>query len=191
MKNAIILHGRPSKDKEYYNPEIASSSNKHWIPWLQKQLILNDIKADTPEVPHSYNPQWDLWVKEVERFEIGPETILVGHSCGGGFWVKYLSLHKNLKVGRVILVAPWLDPNKENENFFENFNIDQGLAKRTKGLVVFDSDDDMKTVHDSVRILREQIKDIQYKKFHNYGHFCYEDLKTEEFPELLEECLKS
>lgn len=104
MKNAIILHGKPSQ-KEYYDSKIPSSSNKHWIPWLQKQLIVNDIKADTPDVPHAHDPQWDLWVKEVERFEIGPETILVGHSCGAGFWIKYLSLNKTLKVGKVILVG--------------------------------------------------------------------------------------
>src|SRR3989344_674179 len=191
MKNAIILHGRPSKDKEYYNPDIPSSSNKHCIPWLQKQLIVHEIKADTPEVPHAYNPQWDLWVKEIERFEIGPQTILVGHSCGGGFWVKYLSLHKDLKVGRVILVAPWLDPEKETKGFFDGFKIDPNLAERTNDLVIFDSDDDMGTVHKSVQTIKANIKDVSYKQFHKYGHFCYEDLKTDQFPELLEECLKS
>ncbi len=125
MKNAIILHGKPGKE-EYYSDKWPSASNAHWLPWLQKQLLIKDIKSDTPEVPHAYDPRWDLWVKEIERFEIGPETILVGHSCGGGFWVKYLSLHEDLKVGRVVLVAPSLGLSwgDGGEHFFSNFELD-------------------------------------------------------------------
>ena len=188
MKNAIILHGKPDK-KEYYIPDEPSPSNRHWIAWLQKGLLINDIKADTPEVPQPYKPQWDLWVKEVERFEIGPETILVGHSCGGGFWVRYLSEHRDLKVGKVILVAPWVDPKRENTTDFFDFEFDPDLASRTNGLIIFHSDDDHDTVHQSEEIIREKIKNIEFRKFHNYGHFCYSDLKTDAFPELLEECL--
>jgi predicted alpha/beta hydrolase family esterase len=190
MKNAIILHGMPGKDDEYYNPKIPSSSNKHWLPWLQKQLIVNDIKADTPEVPHAYEPEYNVWVKEAERFEIGPETILVGHSLGGGFWVKYLSLNKNLKVGKVILVAPWIDPDgDETRGFFDDYKIDADLAKRTNGLIIFNSDNDMGNVLKSVATIRGTIKDTGYREFHKYGHFCYGDMQTDQFPELLEECL--
>jgi len=49
MKTAIILHGMPSK-KEYYNPKSSAQSNKHWLPWIQRQLILNDVLAQTPEL---------------------------------------------------------------------------------------------------------------------------------------------
>ena len=86
MKNAIILHGLCSQ-KKYYNPETPSGSNSHWLPWLQKQLMVNGFKADTPEVPFVYEPKYEAFVKEVERFDITPDTTLVGHSMGGGFWV--------------------------------------------------------------------------------------------------------
>ena len=79
MLNAIILHGRPSK-AEYYSDKYPSMSNSHWLPWLQKQLLNNDIFAETPEVPLSFEPLWERWVKEVEQFHITQETILVGHS---------------------------------------------------------------------------------------------------------------
>ena len=59
MTNAIILHSKP-KEEEYYRPDFQSSSNSNWLPWLQKQLLIHNIKADTPEVPLSYDPQWDL-----------------------------------------------------------------------------------------------------------------------------------
>jgi len=190
MKNAIILHGMPSRE-EYYDPKAPSMSNAHWLAWLQAQLLKKDIAAATPEVPNAYEPDWATWVREVERFEIGPDTILVGHSCGAGFWVKYLSVHKDLKAGKVILVAPWLDPDgDEAHDFFDDFEIDAGLAARTKGLVIFNSDNDMGNVLKSVAAIRETIEDIKYKEFENYGHFTKSDMKTAEFPELLEECLE-
>lgn len=188
MKNAIILHGQPSKE-EYYREEFPSMSNAHWLPWLQGQLLKKDVVAATPEVPLAFDPQWDLWVKEVERFEIGPDTTLVGHSTGAGFWIRYLSENKNLKVGKVILVAPWLDPDKDETGDFFKFEVDTLLANRTKGLVVFNSDNDMGNVHKSVAIIRENIKDVGYREFHKYGHFTSNGMNTEKFPELLQECL--
>jgi predicted alpha/beta hydrolase family esterase len=190
MKNAIILHGGPSKDG-YYDPTTPSESNSHWLPWLQKQLIVKDILAATPEVPFSYDRNWQVWQKEVERFDITPETILVGHSTGAGFWIKYLSINKDLHVDRVVLVAPWTDPFQEHtKNFFDDFDIDPDFASRVKnGVTVFYSDDDQADILKTVEILREQAKNIDYKEFHGYGHFCMKDMKTDAFPELLEEII--
>ncbi len=185
MKNAIILHGGPSKE-EYYDPEAPSMSNAHWIPWLQAQLLKHDIPTATPEVPFSFDRNWQVWNQEVERFEIGPETILIGHSTGAGFFVKYLSIHPELKVGKVVLVAPWLDPDQEHtKNFFDDFEIDPLLVSRTAGVTIFNSDNDQESVQKTIKILRKTVKDIGYKEFHKYGHFCYGDLKTTKFPELL------
>lgn len=60
MKNAIILHGGPSKE-EYYDRSTPSESNSYWIPWLQAQLIKNDITTVTPEIPNAYDKNWDVW----------------------------------------------------------------------------------------------------------------------------------
>jgi len=46
MKNAILLHGTSSKE-EYYSLEYPSASNSHWLPWLQKNLLVNDVHAVT------------------------------------------------------------------------------------------------------------------------------------------------
>lgn len=188
MKNAILLHGKPGKD-EYYDASTPSCSNYHWFPWLQKQLIVKDIKADTPEVPFAYDPQYELWVKEVERFEIGPETTLVGHSCGGGFWVRYLSEHKDLKVGKVILVAPSLNPEKTWGAKFFDFVIDPELVHRTKELIIYHSSNDHDGIQESVRLLREKLSGLKYVEFENMGHFTVEDMPSSEFPELAEEII--
>jgi predicted alpha/beta hydrolase family esterase len=188
MKNAIILHGAPEK-KDYYNPDLPCESNAHWLPWLQKELIVRDIKADTPEVPYSFEPVWDLWRKEIERFEIGPETILVGHSAGGGFWLRYLSEHPEVQVGRVVLVAPWLDPAKTLKEDFYDFMPDRKLAKRTGGIVIYRSNDDSENVQKSVLWIEEQFDGVMLREFVGYGHFTYGNMKTTQFPELLDEVL--
>jgi predicted alpha/beta hydrolase family esterase len=190
MKNAILLHGLPSKE-EYYDESEPSMSNAHWFPWLQNQLLIRDIKADTPEVFKAYKMEWNDWVKEVERFEIGSETILVGHSMGGGFWIRYLSEHPKLQVAKAVLVAPWLNFSHEEDTDFFEFKLNSNITNQAKQLTVFASDNDSKDVKDSVDFLKRKLSNANFKEFHNYGHFCYRDMKTDKFPELLEECLKN
>lgn len=187
-KNAIILHGQPSSD-EYYDPKMPSMSNAHWIPWLQGQLLKNDISAATPEVPYAFEPKWELWKKEVERFDITPDTIVVGHSRGGEFWLRYLSENKNLKVGKVVLVAPSLGWFYSDDLYFGKFEIDPNLADQTKGLYLFHSDNDKEGIQKSVAELRDKLNNLNYKEFH-LGHFTSGIMKSTEFPELLEELLK-
>lgn len=187
MRNAIILHGQPGKE-EYYDPDRPSMSNAHWIGWLQGQLLKNDIAAATPEVPLAYDPQWELWKQEVERFDIKPDTILVGHSRGGDFWLKYLSENKDLKVGKVVLVAPSLGFLSKNGNAFGKFELDPKLVSRTDGITIFNSDNDSESILQSVDVIRKTITDIGYKEFH-LKHFTYGSMGTEKFPELLDELL--
>lgn len=190
MKNAIILHGTCDKE-EYYSLEYPSASNFHWLPWLVKQLLIKDIHAVTPEMPHGYMPNYTVWKREFERFDITSETILVGHSCGGGFLVRWLSENKDRRVGKVVLVAPWLDPNKtkgEDNDFFD-FEMDIELVSRTQGLTIFNSDDDMEAIHVSVKQIMATIPNINLVEFEGKGHFCLGDLGGEAFPELLEEII--
>jgi hypothetical protein len=164
-------------------------SISHWLVWLQKELLQRDILAQVPAMPVPYNPEYEAWKEILERFPINPETILVGHSCGAGFIVRYLS-ENQVKVGKVILVAPWIDPVKSLKTGMFNFNIDENLVSKTKGINIFSSTDDDEGIHRSIEILKNMIKNIKITEFKNYGHFCYEDMKTDEFPELLQEILK-
>ncbi|HEX8227612.1 MAG TPA: alpha/beta hydrolase [Candidatus Saccharimonadales bacterium] len=188
MKNAIILHGAPEKEA-YYDPKLPSESNAHWLPWLQKELMVRDIKADTPEVPHAYEPEYAVWCREVERFDVGPETILVGHSAGGGFWLRYLSEHTELKVGKVVLVAPWLDPDHTLQEDFFAAGFDPELPSRTQGLTIFYSDDDSDNVQKSLERIRAEIQGAEWREFKGHGHFTYDNLGGTEFPELLAEVM--
>ena len=190
--NAILVPGRPDKD-EHYDSTRRSNSEDHWFSWLKRQLILKDVHAVSIEPPFPFRPRYDEWKKEFERFDITPETILVGHSCGGGFLVRYLSEHKDLQVGKVVLVAPWINPLKyvvsDTADFFD-FEIDSEFPARTKGTTVFISSDDEPSVVKTVNILKEKVQGIAYREYTDRGHFTYGIMKTDEFPELLQEVLK-
>lgn len=188
MKNAIIIHGKPGK-KEYYDPNTPSASNYHWIPWLQKQLLVNEIAAHTPEISHAFDPDYRIWKKEFERFEITPETLLVGHSCGGGFLIRWLSENKEAVVDKVVLVAPWLDPDRQSTTDFFEFDIDPNIPKRTNSFIIFHSDNDEESIQQTAQIIKDKIVGYSFQEFHNYGHFTHNDMKSSEFPELLKALL--
>lgn len=184
MKNAIILHGRASKDS-YYSVDTPSSSNFAWIPWLQKQLIIEDIKTDTPEVPHSYKANFEVWRKEFERFDVNHETILIGHSAGGGFLLRWLSENKTVKAAKVILVAPGFSLLESSLD-----SIDSLLAERVKNIVVFVSKDDSVSILENVERLKTRYSDLKVVEFDNYGHFIPKHMGKVEFPKLLEEVMR-
>lgn len=185
MKTALILHGWP-EEAEYFDPKKPAPSNDHWFPWIQRQLLLHGISTQTPEMPDAHKPNYEVWKKELERFDINEETILVGHSCGGGFLVRWLSEH-DVRVGKVVLVAPWLDPNDPHmidPDFFQ-FEIDPNLVSRTAGLTIMYSTDDYPDVLESLAFLKKNLKNVEFQEFTDKGHFVIDSLKTEEFPELL------
>lgn len=175
--------------EEHLEPKLPPISHMHWFPWLQKQLLIHSISTQTPEIPDSYNPNYEVWKKEFERYDLTPDTILIGHSCGGGFLVRYLSEKKDLRVGKVILVAPWIDPFREDTTDFFEFEIDPNLTSRTQELTIFNSNNDYDSIHETVKILNNKISDIKLKEFHSHGHFTYKDMGRLDFPELLEAVL--
>ncbi len=186
MKTAILVHGMPSKE-EYLDLNDPSASNGQWFPWLQKQLSVLGIVAQTPEMPEPYRPNYENWKKVFEQFILDEETILVGHSCGGGFLVRWLSENK-VKVGKVILVAPWINPKSTEvvPGFFD-FIIDPNLVAKTDELHLFISSDDEQDELDTARMIEEKVSGVEMHRFTDKGHFCIGfNLPDEQFPEVLE-----
>lgn len=189
--NAILVPGRPDKD-EHYDASRPSNSEDHWFSWLKRQLILRDIHAVAIEPPFPYRPRYREWKREFERFDLHSDTILVGHSCGGGFLVRYLSENKNVRVGKVFLVAPWMNPDdnpvSDTADFFK-FDIDPDIASRTSFLTVFVSRNDDASVLKTVEILQGHIANLRVRWFEDKAHFTENDLGSREFPELLQAIL--
>lgn len=187
MKRAIILHGMP-EESHYYDSSGEAQSNSHWLPWLQQQLLVQGILAQTPELPNPFRPVYEDWKKVFEQFEIDEDTMLVGHSCGAGFLVRWLSEH-SVPAGTVALVAPWMDPHRTLSGFFE-FTLNKEVPKRVPDIHVFISEDDDEEMHTAVREIKEVWQRVPVHSLTGKGHFTLGDMGTREFPELLEVLVK-
>ncbi len=185
MKTAIIVHGKPPRE-EYFDPQVPSPSNHHWLPWIQRQLILNGVLAQTPEMPEPFAPDYAKWSSVFEQFSIGEKTSLIGHSCGAGFLLRWLSEHR-VKVNKVALVAPWIDPcHNRAPAMFDGLCIHPDVAARARGVQLFVSSDDGQEVLDTTAHLAATIEGLETRWFDDRGHFIIGSMKIAEFPELLD-----
>ena len=182
MKNALLIHGTPDKE-EYYDRAYPSCSNGHWFPWLQKELCIEGYDCQTPEMPVAYYPNYPKWKQTLEYFPIHADTILLGHSCGGGFLLRYLS-ENQITPKRLVLVAPWIDPLEARDPEFFNFEFDPYLIDRIETHLIY-SDNDMESIDLTLETINKTYPSITSHLFKGYGHFCEEDMGTQEFPELL------
>jgi predicted alpha/beta hydrolase family esterase len=180
---AILIHGTCDKD-EYFNDDYPSLSNSHWFPWLQKQLLIRGISTQTPEIPDAYQPVYEKWKEEFEKQQVDENTVVVGHSCGGGFLLRYFS-ENNVKISKFIMVAPWLDPERVKTDAFFEFTIDKDLVQKVREIHLFVSSDDMKDILVSVEKIKNKLPDLILHEFADRGHFTKGDMGSEQFPELL------
>jgi predicted alpha/beta hydrolase family esterase len=181
MKTALIIHGMPG-EAEFLDQNTPSPSNSHWLPWLQKQLLMQDYLAQAPEMPKPYQPNYPAWKETFEQFTLSSESILIGHSCGGGFLLRWLS-ENPVQVKRVVIVAPWLDVEGEDCPEFFDFKIRESLTSETDFHIVA-SDNDRYYIESSVEKIRTILPDAHFHLFPGYGHFLMREMNTIEFPEL-------
>lgn len=185
MQNAIIIHGMPSKE-EFLDTTISSPASSHWLPWVKAQLEKRDIIVSIPEMPVPYEPEYTSWAALFEQNSITPKTILIGHSLGAGFLIRWLSEHPLVVIDKMVLVAPWIDPAGEITTGFFDFTLDTSIVNRTQGVIVMYSTDDEDVIMESVDLLRTALPGALFQKFTNKGHFTLGDFGTTAFPEILE-----
>lgn len=195
--NALILHGKPNKSS-YFDTSYPSTSNSIWIPWLQHQLLLKDIPTQTPEMFNAWQPDYKIWKEEFERHRIDRNTLLIGHSCGAGFILQWLSENPSVKVNHVFLVAPSLGdrftPNDPYEapllNGFFDFELSDTLIDSAQSITVLYSDNDNTRVNATIDYLKKMTTCCSYRLYKGFGHFKgIKDMPHNEagtFPELLE-----
>lgn len=179
MKKVIIVHGKADDEKD--NPA------GHWIPWLKKNLEKNAFEVFIPLMSKPWIPNYENWKKNFDKLNIDEETILIGHSCGAAFLVRWLGDTKK-KIKKLILVAPWKISERENEKKFYNYKIED-IKENIGNLIIFTSDDEEEDGKKSVKIFHNSLggEIIELK---NHGHFTLEDMGTEEFSKLLEKVLE-
>ena len=188
-ENVIIIHGCPSVKEHLI--DIRKDNAKHWIPWVRMELEKLDLSVSTPLMPTPWNRNYADWKKEFEKELVNENTVLVGHSCGCTFLIRWLGETKK-KIRKIILVAPSILPNENNKkkDYTEwyDFKIDYSISKRVGDIVIFVSDNDESKIIRSAKLVHKELggKLIELK---GMGHFTFDDLGSQEFPELLKEII--
>ncbi len=90
ISNVIIVHGCNDKDKEKLSQGEQEQNLRHWISWLKNELKKKEIKCFNPLMPKNWNPKYKYWKEEIEKTPVDKNSILIGHSAGGGFWLDCL-----------------------------------------------------------------------------------------------------
>jgi len=179
--NAIILHGCPP------NEQTVTPKKNRWMNWLAEQLNEKGFHAIAPDFPTSWEPTYTDWKKEFEKYPVTYNTLLVGHSCGGAFLVRWL-LETKKNVKKLILVAPAKVPETEDDTRKDLYNFELPLRSHIADeIVVFTSNDfphHLKSLE-----LYKQALNPRIVKLENKFHFLFFQMKTNQFPELLTEIL--
>ena len=186
-KKCIIIHGGPGDIKSSIPHNLPQTD---WFPWIKNQLVLRGIDTIVPAMPDTWNPVYDDYRKEFEKYKVDEETMLIGHSRGCAFLVRWLGDSKQ-RIKKLILVAPYRIAvgNSEYKKRFYDFKIDPTIKERIKEIVMFTSDNEEPADKKSLEIYHQAL-DGKIVNLSNHGHYTLKDMDTEEFPELLEEVLK-
>jgi uncharacterized protein len=189
MKIVYIIHGCPSNNERAMSPE-RRSYNKHWMPWIKKELESRGIKVEIPLMPEPWLPSYEKFKSKFEKYEINEDDVLVGHSCGCAFLVRWLGNSKK-KIKKLILVAPWKKSNEDDGGFrdkFYNYPIDETIKLRVEEVVIFTADNEGAAGKESAKIFHKALGGnlIELK---GRGHYTRKDMGTEEFPELLSQII--
>ncbi len=191
-KKCIIIHGCPSDVEKAMDPQTRTY-DKHWIPWVKQNLIAKGVETETPLMPSPWQPVYEDFKKEFEKLDVDKNTVLVGHSCGSAFLVRWLGKSKK-KISKLILVAPWKIPERhgktsEYREKFYVYTIDESIKERVGKIYMFTSNNEHPDGKKSLEIFHEALGG-EIISLENHGHYTLNDMGTEEFPELLEKILQ-
>mgnify|MGYP003885372327 CR=1 FL=1 len=189
MKNAIIVHGKPTEER-YNNPDFPKPHEANWLPWVGARLLEAGVDVSIPPMPRPFFPVYETWKEVFEMFGIDTDTGLVGHSAGSEFILRWLSENKHVSVGPVALVAPYCDEAGKYGDF-SSYDLDKRLLGRVGKLVIFNSLDDSLAIQHYAYRLAAELPQSQLIELDGFGHFMTgNNMSNPEFPELVDELLR-
>ena len=195
-KQILFINGWVSKsnyinymdylEKLEYNPfKIKEKSWRHTFTLD----LWNDYEVINPIMPNKgfadYN-EWKIMFEKTFQY-LRNDVILLGHSLGATFLIKYLNKNNFPKKIKKIFLIAWAFEDDDLEVLW-NFNFDKklkNLKKHENKLVFFQSKDDEVVLYSDLEKFRKIFLTSKYHIFENRWHFIWK-----EFRELLSEIKK-
>ncbi|MBI2086680.1 MAG: alpha/beta hydrolase [Candidatus Zambryskibacteria bacterium] len=192
-RQIVIIHGGDTfaTQEAYLNflrkyeidIERYKTDKDDWKPWIRKTLQ-DDYEVITPQMPNKTNAryeEWKLWLEKFIPF-LNDEVILIGHSLGGVFLAKYLSLNQfPRKIRAVMLVGAVYDKDCEGYPVL-SFSLPEIINLQTDKIYLYHSKDDPVVPFSALEQYQKALPNAQVRVFEDRQH-----LNQPEFPELLED----
>ena len=173
-------------------PGLGRGPNDYWYRFVEKTVVDRGYKCYVPEFPPIEQTIYPNWKKAFDKYKkfINKDTVIVTHSIGSIFIVKYL-MENNLKIEKFIGVVSFNEKNpnsahpdweERNSTFFVN-NL--GAFKNyAKERICFYSPTD---IYD-FNVLDRFATAVDAKKviIQNAGHFTAVTGYDKEFKEIVE-----
>lgn len=116
MKNYFVIHA------------LGRTENDYWYKFIKRKVEDKGYQCFVPTLPPIEDMSYDSWQREFDKYKqyINKDSIVIGHSTGSVFLVKYL-MKNHLKVEKFIGVVSFNNKNKYavkpewdkiNESFF-------------------------------------------------------------------------
>jgi len=196
-KQVLLIHGGSTFDtyKDYLsflkNLKIDLNRYKRtkWSDSLRKKLG-NRFDVLLPKMPNPMNAKYNEWkilFKKIASL-LDDNVILIGHSLGAIFLVKYLSENKfPQKILATMLVSPPYDDEGMEESLGD-FVLPKSLNKfnRQGGRIfIYQSKDDSVVPHSHLEKYKKALPKAIIREFRKRGHF-----DQPSFPELIKDIRK-
>ena len=164
---------------------------ENWFPWIKQELTKSGVSVKVPQFPTPEGQSLETWLKVMKPYmpEINKNTLLIAHSLGGLFLLRFLErLQTHVKAA--IFVAPpiGLGDVKYIEGdlkFAGGFDFDwDNIKSKADNFVVFHSQNDPIVPYvNGVEVAKHLGVDLI--TIPNSGHFN-EAAGYTQFPQLLE-----
>jgi len=196
MKQLVYIRGwtLSKNDDELYNTIQTREINpfeerKRWRNTLQEHLP--EFKIIKPEMPNALMARykiWKLWFEKHLPYFDSEQFILIGHSLGWMFLIKYLWENGfPFKITQLHLIAPVLDNSGLNpgDDYLWDFAYDSSIIKNIEKVAnkifIWHSKDDPSVPFSHSERIKAELSRAQFMVFDDRWHF-----KQAEFPELLD-----
>jgi predicted alpha/beta hydrolase family esterase len=192
MKQIIVIHGGTtfsSYDKylDYLRKKTITAerltSASGWKNGLQSTLG-HDYQVLLPSMPNATNAQYDEWKLWFERIVevITDDCILIGHSLGAVFLVRYLSENVFPKqiAATILIAAPFNDESDEDLTDFKLTQVPELFADQAGRVIFFMGSDDPVVAPSEIEKYRTALPTAEYNILSAPDHFV-----RPEFPELI------
>ncbi len=161
----------------------------YWSRNLAKDLGESYLML-TPKMPNSTNArynEWKVWFENILTV-LDEEIILIGHSLGGIFLVKYLSENKiDKKIKATFLLGAPFDSELEEESLAD-FALPEdisGFSAQAGKMFFLHSKDDPCVPFEQLEKYQKSLPSAEFLIFENKGHFNEE--KFSELADLIRE----